>query len=132
MIDAYFAQIEQTLQAFPHIQSSTLTKKRYNARQGYISGSLFFVNRYRLEFIEVKDVDRPSKVKYRYQYMDQQDVCIFRYDDAPHHRGIATFPHHKHTEEKVEESNEPTLFDVLLEIAQHERIVNDDRESSGV
>jgi len=28
MIDAYFAQVEQTLQAFPNIQSSTLTTKR--------------------------------------------------------------------------------------------------------
>ncbi len=135
MIDAYFAQVEQTLQAFPHIQSSTLTKKRYNARQGYISGSLLFANGHRLEFVEVKDVDRPSKVKYRYQYyqyMDQQNVCIFRYDDAPHHRWIATFPHHKHTGEKIGESNEPTLFDVLLEIAQYERMANDRGESSGV
>jgi len=132
MIDAYFAQIEQTLQAFPHIQSATLTKKRYNARQGYISGSLLFVNGYRLEFVEVKDVDRSSKVKYRYQYMDQQDVCIFRYDDAPHHGGVATFPHHKHTGEKVEESNEPTLFDVLLEIAQYERMADDGGDSSDV
>ena len=128
MIDTYFTQLEQHLQAFPNIQTSTLTKKRYNAKQGYISGSIRFATGYRLEFVEVKDMDRPAKVKYRYQYMDQQDVRIFRYDNAPHHRDLATFPHHKHLgegDEHVVESVEPTLFDVLLEIAQHERIMNE-------
>ena len=64
MIDAYFAQVEETLRAFPNIQSSTLTTKRYNARQGYISGRLLFANGHRLEFVEVKDVDHPVKIKY--------------------------------------------------------------------
>jgi hypothetical protein len=132
MIDEYFSELEQTLQAFPDIQSVTLTTKRYNARQGYISGSLLFVNGYRLEFMEVKDMDRSSKVKYRYHYMDHEDMCIFRYDDAPHHSGMNTFPHHKHIGEKVEESNEPTLFDILLEIAQHQRMTDDEGDSSDI
>lgn len=121
MIETYFAQIEATIQAFPNIQSSTLTTKRYNNRQGYISGLLLFTNGHRLVFVEVKSVDRSAKIKYRYQYMDEQDNLIFRYDDAPHYPGLATFPHHKHTGAKIEESNEPTLFEVLLEIAQHSR-----------
>ena len=124
MIERYFTQLEQQLQAFPAIQTSTLTKKRYNAKQGYISGSIRFDSGYRLEFVEVKDMDRPAKVKYRYQYMRPHDACIFRYDNAPHHRDVATFPHHKHLgegDEQVVESAEPSLSDVLLEIAQYER-----------
>jgi len=121
MIDAYFVQIEATIQAFPDIQSSTLTTKRYNVRQGYISGSLLFTNGHRLAFVEVKNADRPAKIKYRYQYMDGQDVLIFRYHNTPHYPAVATFPHHKHTGERIEESNEPILFDVLLEIAQRSR-----------
>jgi hypothetical protein len=84
MIETYFTQCEQILQAFPNIQSSTLTTKHYNARQGYISGSILFETGCRLEFVEVKDMDRPAKITYRYQYMVQQDVCLFRYDNAPH------------------------------------------------
>ena len=66
------------------------------------------------------------KIKYRYQYMDPQNVSVFRYDNAPHYPGLATFPHHKHTGEGklIEESSEPTLFDVLLEIARYERAGN--------
>lgn len=126
MIDIYFSQLEHAIQGFPNVQGSTLKKKRYNANKGYISGSLLFANGYRLEFIEVKDTDRPSKIKYRYQYMDQKNNCIFRYDNAPHHGHIATFPHHKHVGEDIEESTEPTLMDVLLEIAQRERMAIDD------
>ena len=121
MIDAYFTQVEHVLQAFPNIRSSTLTTKRYNAKQGYIKGSIDFETGCRLEFVEVKDMDCLAKIKYRYQYMNPQEACIFRYDNAPHHSDLPTFPHHKHTGEDVEESREPTLFDVLLEIAERER-----------
>ena len=58
--------------------------------------------------------------------MARDHNCIFRYDNAPHHRNIATFPHHKHSGEDILESTEPTLFDVLLEIAQQERTASED------
>lgn len=119
MIAAYFAKLEQTLQSFPNILRSTLTKKQYNARQGYISGSIQFDNGCRLEFMELKDTGRTEKVKYRYHYMDRHNACLFRYDNAPHHAEVTTFPHHKHKGEIVETSLEPTLSDVLLEITGH-------------
>jgi hypothetical protein len=53
--------------------------------------------------------------------MDEHQVMIFRYDNAPHHTEIKTFPHHKHEIEGVKASPEPTLDDVLLEIAQKQR-----------
>jgi hypothetical protein len=42
---------------------------------------------------------------------------IFRYDNAPHHRNIATFPHHKHVGNNVSPSREPSLSTVLEEVA---------------
>ena len=121
MIAAYFMEVEQVLQEFPNIQSSTLRKKQYNSRQGCISGSVEFETGCRLEFMELKDTDRSAKIKYRYQYMDQRNACLFRYDNAPHHPDVATHPHHKHEREEVTESCEPTLYDVLLEIAEQEK-----------
>jgi hypothetical protein len=42
---------------------------------------------------------------------------VFRYDMAPHHKEIKTFPHHKHLgSEKVIESLAPSLGEVLQEI----------------
>lgn len=121
MITAYFTQIENILQTFPNIRTYTLQTKIYNATQGYISGRIIFENGWRLDFIEVKDTDITAKLKYRYQYMDPEQVLVFRYDNAPHHRYIRTFPHHKHGPNQVADSFEPTLYEVLLEIADIER-----------
>ena len=96
MIEAYFTEIEQTIQEFPHIRFLSLTKKIYNATQGYISGSIIFENSHRLDFVEVKNTDYQNKVKYRYHYMNEHQQIIFRYDNAPHHANVSTFPHHKH------------------------------------
>jgi len=101
MIEGYFSQIERILQEFPNIRSLSVRKKVYNVKQGYIGGSAIFENGYRLDFIEVRDIEVRPKVKYRYQYMDECQNLIFRYDNAPHHRNIATFPHHKHTHNEI-------------------------------
>ncbi len=53
--------------------------------------------------------------------MDDNHKLIFRYDNAPHHRDVHTFPHHKHELEDVKGASEPGLKDVLLEIARLER-----------
>lgn len=118
MIEAYFTEIEVTIQAFPHIDSYWLNKKIYNNSLGYIRGSIIFENRYRLDFIEMKQVGTPDKIKYRYQYMDERNTTIFRYDNAPHHKNIHTFPHHKHTDAGIVACSEPALNEVLFEIAQ--------------
>jgi hypothetical protein len=53
--------------------------------------------------------------------MDEHQVMIFRYENAPHHAEITTFPHHKHEVDGIKASLEPKLDDVLLEIAQRPR-----------
>ncbi|MEJ5199337.1 MAG: DUF6516 family protein [Anaerolineae bacterium] len=44
---------------------------------------------------------------------------VFRYDNAPHHPEIVTFPHHKHIgpQDRVAPSDQPSLSQVLAEIA---------------
>ncbi|GCL51322.1 hypothetical protein NIES3804_29010 [Microcystis aeruginosa NIES-3804] len=37
MIEAYFLQLEQTIREFPNVRYLSLTKKIYNASQGYIA-----------------------------------------------------------------------------------------------
>lgn len=47
--------------------------------------------------------------------MNEEGELIFRYDNVPHHSGIATFPHHKHLANTVLESAPVTLRDVVEE-----------------
>lgn len=55
------------------------------------------------------------KLSYRYQYIKGKQP-VFRYDNAPHHPTILTFPHHKHVGKKIVAASEPTLHQVLDEI----------------
>jgi hypothetical protein len=121
MIDTYFTELEHLLQQFVPIRSYSLKKKVYNSKYGCIIGTILFEDGTRLDFMEVKNTDKPGKVKYRYHYMTSQQELIFRYDNAPHHPQLKTFPHHKHLPQGEQESGEPTLEAVLLEIARYER-----------
>ncbi|MGZ8191778.1 MAG: toxin-antitoxin system TumE family protein [Methylococcaceae bacterium] len=53
--------------------------------------------------------------KYSYHWQDAQGVCIFRWDNAPHHQAISTFPFHKHIgeQETITESPPMKLASVL-------------------
>ena len=53
--------------------------------------------------------------------MTVNDEMVFRYDNAPHHPEIATYPHHKHVKGGggvPRRSKEVGLKDVLLEIEE--------------
>ena len=60
-----------------------------------------------------------QRSKYKFHFQDATGEMIFRYDNSPHHPKLTTFPHHKHESEGIKGCDEPTLFDVLLEIAAH-------------
>ena len=118
MIEDYFSQLERVLSEFPIIRSYELTKKVYNLHQGYIGGRIIFENEHSLEFVEVVDNEQSGKLKYRYHYMDETRNLLFRYDNAPHHAGVDSFPHHKHMPDLVIASQEPDLRAILFEISQ--------------
>ena len=57
-----------------------------------------------------------SEEEYNYSFQWQRNGnLIIRWDNAPHHRGIETFPHHKHvgSKDNVQPSGEISLEDVL-------------------
>jgi hypothetical protein len=58
------------------------------------------------------------KDRYSYHYQKSDTSLTFRYDNAPHHPEVETFPHHKHvgSDENVIAAQPPDLSDVLNEI----------------
>ncbi len=51
--------------------------------------------------------------KYSYYWLRPDESVIIGWDNAPHHKEITTFPHHKHSGNKVESSNQTKLKEVL-------------------
>jgi hypothetical protein len=118
MIETYFSKLDDALRDFPAIRSYALTRKVYNHQQGFIDGKIVFENAHSLEFIEVVDVERGGKIKYRYQYTDEAQNLIFRCDNSSNNPQACSFQHHKHTPGGVAESQEPDLAAVLFEISR--------------
>jgi hypothetical protein len=54
---------------------------------------------------------------YSYHWQDLSGSLRTRWDNAPHHRELCTFPNHKHSP-NLEESREMSLDEVLNEIKE--------------
>ena len=113
----YLARIEATIYSRQDITVRDLRVEPVSAIAAYIEDRLIF---YDGSFLEIEEVlclsdRRIEKVRYSYHYQ-KGDRLIFRYDNAPHHPELLTFPHHKHVGDHVEPCQEPDLHDVLREI----------------
>ncbi|MBI5408949.1 MAG: hypothetical protein HZA14_06255 [Nitrospirae bacterium] len=120
MINAFIKEIEEALSKSSIVVSSTIQKYFGSSKKdAYIRGDLLFIDMSSFEFA-VYITERGKKViinKYRLQFMDSQNRLIFRYDNAPHHKDILTFPNHKHLHDgKVINSNPPKFSEILEEI----------------
>lgn len=115
LISDYFREIKQLINSSKIIAESHTDFMEFDKAEGMTRGRLLFINGHVLEFMEYVIVGRP-KPKYRYQLADKNGTLIFRYDNAPHHPEIATYPHHKHTPEGLSQSSEVKIAEVLKEI----------------
>lgn len=118
LITEYFQKIESQIGDHVHILETRVLKDKRSLHIGIIEGELIFTDESALHFIEFVNVKETVEVyKYSYHYQDRNGDLIFRYDTAPHHREIETFPHHKHIHSnKVVEASAPGLAQVLDEI----------------
>ncbi len=57
----------------------------------------------------------PQLRRYAYHVLKGSELVI-RWDNAPHHRQIKTFPHHKHIKDAILESKEVTIKEILEEL----------------
>ena len=57
-------------------------------------------------------IDKTERT-YSYHWQDAEDNLITRWDNAPYHKDIETFPHHLHTKKGIIESFDFTIIDIL-------------------
>ena len=117
ILTQYFANIEGSIRNLvsanvERYEEEILTSSRaiLRIRVRFLSGHLLEVN----EAIVI-EADQLKHLDYRYHFQDQQNNLIFRYDNTPHFPGMESFPHHKHLENKVEDSDGPLILNVIKE-----------------
>jgi len=93
--------------------------KAFDDHHGLFKGSVFFWDSSRLTIEEVISTTQgfPEVLRYSYTYT-KGDQHIFRYDNAPHHPDLSTFPEHKHhgPSETAMPAEKPSLAKVFVEI----------------
>ena len=118
----YFARLEDTLNSRTELDVKEIDivehepddqTGEFHARVGFYDASL-------LEAVEKVSLENGEIIKdqYSYHYQKSDGDLVFRYDNAPHHPEIETFPHHKHVEsdDNVIASQPPDMSEVLVEI----------------
>jgi hypothetical protein len=80
------------------------------AKVEFINGSLLFVKDYL--FID-------GKRKYSYHWQDKSGTLLSRWDNAPHHSEVISFPHHRHlSNADVTASTERNLLEIFLVVRE--------------
>ena len=120
MIQTYFAQVKAIVDQYAVTSFVLDTEVSFETRpgeQGYLSGSITFVDGSVLYFREYLDAFKGTvdKLMYTYHYQDASNQLVFRYDNARHRPPLRSLEH-KHTPGQVVEAPAPALEDVLAEI----------------
>jgi hypothetical protein len=62
----------------------------------------------------IKEVWKDRELfKYAYYWFSANNKLIIGWDNAPHHKEVKSFPHHKHDKKGIEASTEKNLEDVI-------------------
>ncbi len=122
----YFSSVEQLIARTPIIVSHEITYDVKSRALGLLSGRINFIHSMVLEFLElvkIDDLGNQESVKYRFHLMREDTTALFRYDNAPHHPEIDSFPDHKHLfshgQERIVSSERMHLERVLREIEHY-------------
>jgi len=111
MIREYFCEVEKKLEEIAWlIKKKNIEFNLVSEEMGIIKGKIVFVNSNVLDFRELVSAEHTD---YRFQFMNGNNRLIYRWDSAPHHKEITSFPFHLHTPEGVRECGKVNLIEVF-------------------
>ena len=93
----YNQTVHTAIHLSPLVIDVDLSFNEIDVNECYIRGVLILVNGLKLHLAEyVNTGPRIQRIKYRYHLQRDDGTLIVRWDNAPHHREVETFPHHRH------------------------------------
>jgi hypothetical protein len=112
MIDDYFDFLNRMANKFAYTRKVRIIKKFTGTDKGFIRFIIELTDDSELHVFEY--IDKNLKIiDYSYHWQNKDKILIKRWDNAPHHKEIKTFPHHLHEEDGVKSSLKPNFFDIL-------------------
>ena len=117
MIDDYFEFLKKVASSDPSVKKFRLIREFIGMNRGFIRFVVELRDDSELHVFEYIDSSM-HKIDYSYHWQDKEKRLITRWDNAPHHSEIETFPHHVHKGEDIKPSEEPTLLEILKKIGE--------------
>jgi len=109
MIEATFRKtIEQFSDIVEFVEKLELSEEEHiskvRAKLKLFDGSILWI----------REIWIKGKIEiYSYYWLRPDETIIMGWDNAPHHKKIVTFPHHKHVGNKIEPSQKVNIRNVL-------------------
>lgn len=110
-----YLKVQHTIHASPHVFRSDLRFDETDANECYIRGTLILIGDCTLHIAEYV-VTEPAltRPKYRYHLQNSEGALLVRWDNAPHHSEVSTFPDHRHERSgDIRPSSSMSLEEVL-------------------
>ncbi len=119
MLENFLADLKASLTASPIIKDIEILDEFITSVSGFLDCRVLLIDESELFVSEYFTVlkDRIKRDKYSY-HLQKNDELIIRWDNAPHHRELSTFPDHVHRKDGVHESKEMTVEDILEELSE--------------
>lgn len=97
-----YGDLVESVEVFRYEEEENISQLRSRLR--LFDGTMLWVREVRIKGIIES---------YSYYWLHPDETAIMGWDNAPHHRETASFPHHRHLGNKIEFSEERNLNDVL-------------------
>ncbi len=117
MIGDYFEFLKKVANKNPEVEKFRLIREFIGIKKGFIRFAIELRDGSELHVFEYIDSNL-HKLDYSYHWQDKEKRLITRWDNAPHHPEIETFPHHIHEGENIKPSKEPTFVEILEKVGE--------------
>ena len=115
-----FSRIIEILDSSPIVADYEIHQLIEEISASFLRVEVIFVDESKLY---IKELLFPDGSKYSYHWQDADGKLLVRWDNAPHHPEISTYPNHKHVGDEVLSSSRISIEDVLsairAQIASH-------------
>jgi hypothetical protein len=117
-VEEYFDQVRKLIQGTINARIERYEEHILSATRGNLRIRLRFSDNALLEISEafILAGGELHWLSYRYHYQDALGTLVFRYDNAPHHPEVVTYPDHKHQREQILASSHPPIEQILEEV----------------
>ncbi|MBI3957392.1 MAG: hypothetical protein HY328_01185 [Chloroflexi bacterium] len=120
--ESFLEGVKLQIGASPHVILSILVREKLEEEAAFYRFRLLLADGSRLDASERVELigERLVITKYSFHWQDRDGRLIARWDTAPHHLTLPTFPHHIHdgAEENIQPHAPVTLADVLATISR--------------